>query len=90
MIESGTLWHKLEGYSNNRFLIGAGSPPGKDTEVSAKGIVQGHAYAVLRAVSEKDHRGMHHLVQLRNPWAHGEWKGAWSDGDSVNWTKRMW
>ncbi len=28
------------------------------------------------------------LVQLRNPWGRGEWKGAWSD-DSDLWTQRI-
>lgn len=28
------------------------------------------------------------LIQLRNPWAAGEWTGDWSD-DSELWTTRM-
>ena len=68
--------------------MGAGSPPGLDTEVSRSGIVQGHAYAVLRCVEVKDHHGRHRLIKLRNPWGHGEWNGAWCD-DEENWTKRM-
>lgn len=30
----------------------------------------------------------HKLMQLRNPWARGEWKGDWSD-DSDKWTTRL-
>ncbi|CAD6440215.1 25a5be1b-f331-47d8-a488-368a5033da88 [Sclerotinia trifoliorum] len=46
-----------------------------------KGIYEGHAYSVLRAVEMDGQR----LVLLRNPWGEGEWKGAWSDG-SKEWT----
>jgi len=49
------------------------------------GIVQGHAYSVLRLEQIDSFR----LLQLRNP--HGsrgvEWKGDWAD-DSERWTKR--
>ncbi|KAM3074584.1 hypothetical protein ACMFMG_008013 [Clarireedia jacksonii] len=46
-----------------------------------KGIYEGHAYSILRAVEIDGQR----LVLLRNPWGEGEWKGAWSDG-SKEWT----
>ncbi|KAI9644088.1 hypothetical protein NHQ30_007440 [Ciborinia camelliae] len=46
-----------------------------------KGIYEGHAYSILRAVEIDGQR----LVLLRNPWGKGEWKGAWSDG-SKEWT----
>ncbi|KAA8564893.1 hypothetical protein EYC84_010663 [Monilinia fructicola] len=46
-----------------------------------KGIYEGHAYSMLRAVEIDGQR----LVLLRNPWGEGEWKGAWSDG-SKEWT----
>lgn len=78
------LWRKLLTYSRAGYLLGAGSPAGADTDVSAEGIVQGHAYSCLRVVEEGEHR----LVQLRNPWGRGEWKGEWSDG-SATWTARL-
>lgn len=46
-----------------------------------QGIVESHAYSVLRAVEEDGER----LVMLHNPWGKTEWKGAWSDGSS-QWT----
>ncbi len=46
-----------------------------------KGIVELHAYSVMRAVEVDGVR----LVLLKNPWGKGEWKGRWSDG-SQEWT----
>jgi hypothetical protein len=52
--------------------MGAGSNQGKDSDTSAMGIVQGHAYSVLD-VFELD--GVK-LLQLRNPWGDEvEWRG---------------
>ncbi|RNJ53192.1 hypothetical protein D7B24_002271 [Verticillium nonalfalfae] len=45
------------------------------------GIVEMHAYSVMKAVELNGER----LVHLKNPWGKGEWKGAWSDG-SKEWT----
>ena len=41
-------------------LVGAGSHQGSDRDVSAEGIVQGHAYAVLRVAEETDADGARH------------------------------
>jgi hypothetical protein len=72
-IASGALWRRLVHYANANFLMGCGSPPGRDDSANAvDGIVQGHAYALLsvrevdqivngRTVSWK-------LLRLRNPW----------------------
>ena len=40
-----------------------------------KGIVERHAYSVMRAVEMDGKR----LVMLRNPWGKGEWTGPWSE-----------
>ncbi|KAM0321379.1 hypothetical protein ACHAQA_010143 [Verticillium albo-atrum] len=45
------------------------------------GIIEMHAYSVMKAVELNGQR----LVHLKNPWGKGEWKGAWSDG-SKEWT----
>jgi hypothetical protein len=39
-----------------------------------KGIYEGHAYSVMRAVEMDGER----LLLLKNPWGKGEWTGAWS------------
>lgn len=66
-------------------MLGAGSPSHKDGDKasSAKGIVQGHAYSLIK-VQEID--GIK-LVMLRNPHGEGEWTGDWSD-DSPQWNAR--
>ena len=83
-VNDGSLWKRVLRLREEGNLMGAGSPAGSDDNVSAQGIVQGHAYALL-AVLEVD--GFQ-LVQLRNPWGDTEWKGAWSDG-SREWTPRI-
>lgn len=42
------------------------------------GIVERHAYSVLKA---REIDGVR-LVLLKNPWGKHEWKGSWSDGSS--------
>lgn len=50
------------------------------------GIERNHAYSILGAtVKEKDGKSVH-LLKLRNPWARGEWQGAWGDDSG----KRFW
>ena len=39
-----------------------------------RGIQEGHAYSVMRAVEIDGER----LLLLKNPWGKGEWTGPWS------------
>ncbi|KAF6835018.1 calpain family cysteine protease [Colletotrichum musicola] len=53
-----------------------------------KGIIEMHAYSVMKAVEIENKR----LVLLKNPWGKGEWKGPWSDGSqewTPEWLKRL-
>jgi hypothetical protein len=88
-ITSGALFQEIKAYYDAGYLMGAGSPSGSDTDISEKGIVQGHAYSVLNVAEESDSHGTHKLIQLRNPWGAGEWTGKWSDLDQRSWTSRM-
>ena len=65
------------------YILGASSSPGVDTDVNAAGIVQGHAYSLLKVMEVDGHR----LLCLRNPWGRGEWTGRWAD-NSKEWTPR--
>jgi hypothetical protein len=85
---SGALWSDLRSWYESGYLLGAGSPAGSDHSESASskfGIVQGHAYSILRIEAVDGHQ----LLRLRNPWAYKAWTGAWSDGDTERWTQRM-
>jgi hypothetical protein len=80
------IWNELMAIYKEGNMMGASSNPHPDGD-SAKsdmGIVQGHAYSILKLMEADGHK----LVQLRNPWGQGEWKGDWSD-DSELWTTRM-
>lgn len=58
---------------NKEFLFGcaAGIFWGRGNR---KGIYEGHAYSILKAVEMDGQR----LVLVRNPWGEGEWHGPWS------------
>ncbi|CAE6446482.1 unnamed protein product [Rhizoctonia solani] len=49
--------------------------------IKQDGLLQGHAYSVIKAVEVNGKR----FVRLHNPWGHHEWNGRWSDG-SKEWT----
>lgn len=76
---------KIFAYHGAGYLMGAGSTASIfGDSVAVNGIVQGHAYSVLRLAEFQDEK----LIQLRNP--HGssgvEWDGDWSDGSRM-WTE---
>ena len=65
------LWE----YDRVEALLSASSEAGEDRRDNAvRGIVQGHAYSILRVRKVERSR----MVQLRNPWGGFEWPGAWS------------
>ncbi|RYP22199.1 hypothetical protein DL767_009107 [Monosporascus sp. MG133] len=67
---------------NDEFLFGCNTDMwGTGRMGDRNGIVELHAYSVLRAVEMDGQR----LVLLKNPWGKFEWKGPWSDG-SKEWT----
>ncbi|RYP03722.1 hypothetical protein DL764_004946 [Monosporascus ibericus] len=67
---------------NDEFLFGCNTDMwGTGRTGVRNGIVELHAYSVMRAVEMDGQR----LVLLKNPWGKFEWKGPWSDG-SKEWT----
>jgi hypothetical protein len=83
------LWNKLIHLHNHGDLIGAGSHAGNDNDFSPQGIVQGHAYAVLKLVEVDQYK----LVKVRNPWGfcpvRNQWRGRFCDDDDSRWTERL-
>jgi len=59
-----------------------GSDRGETNDV---GLVPGHAYTLLRVEQDVCGSGID-LLQLRNPWGRGEWRGDWGDG-SATWRR---
>lgn len=60
---------------NDEFLFGCNTDVwGAGRGGDRNGIVELHAYSVMRAVEIDGER----LVLLKNPWGKFEWKGAWS------------
>merc|ERR1712048_712575 len=83
--DSSKILDMMAEYDKKDFLMCCGSHAGSDTDKNAFGVVQGHAYTILSVVqnvagSQKD------MLQLRNPWGSGEWKGDWSDKSDM-WSK---
>ncbi|KAL1891445.1 hypothetical protein Sste5346_007709 [Sporothrix stenoceras] len=66
---------------NDTFLFGCSTGVWGKGRGDRGGIVEQHAYSVMRAIEMDGVR----LVLLKNPWGRHEWKGAWSDG-SKEWT----
>ncbi|KAG5451845.1 Calpain-5, variant 2 [Clonorchis sinensis] len=71
--------------------ISTDDPDGRERETEL-GLIVGHAYAVTRLCAVPTKRGADsgffkgdsivRLVRLMNPWGHGTWKGAFSEGSS--------
>jgi hypothetical protein len=78
-----SFWERLSTFHRAGYLLACGSNAGRDTHDDG-GIFMGHAYAILRLYCEDDLR----LIELRNPWGRGEWRGDWSDKSPL-WTKRL-
>uniref|UniRef100_A0A0B7BIK0 Calpain catalytic domain-containing protein n=1 Tax=Arion vulgaris TaxID=1028688 RepID=A0A0B7BIK0_9EUPU len=47
--------------------------------VQESGLVEGHAYTILKVKEVNTSKGKIVLLHIRNPHGKGEWKGAWSD-----------
>uniref|UniRef100_A0A182QEQ5 Calpain n=1 Tax=Anopheles farauti TaxID=69004 RepID=A0A182QEQ5_9DIPT len=57
---------------------------GEMEQVTAQGLVKGHAYSITKAqavdIETPRVKGKIQLLRLRNPWGNeNEWNGAWSD-----------
>lgn len=83
LIADNSLWKKLVKYSENCFLLGAGTLPRPEMPLANQGLEEAHAYAILETLEFDENR----LLKLKNPWGISYWLGNWSNGSS-KWTSR--
>jgi len=83
MIRDGSFWDLLKNYSDKGYLMTA-SVDKSTEEAKYKGLVTGHGYSLLRCAEAYGNK----LLNIRNPWGHYEWEGAWCD-HSRCWTSKM-
>jgi len=78
------LLHTIE---NNALICTSNIDEGGNENIN-KGLISGHAYALLNVetVALKDDSSVE-MVNIRNPWGRTEWDGDWSDKDTVNWNR---
>ena len=79
------LWKWLLEHANGDSICNCGTHGNDDTKKDESGIVQGHAYTLLKAVELSN--GVK-LVQARNPWGRDSYHGDWSD-NSDKWTPAL-
>jgi len=79
------VFSKMCAWDDANYIMGAGSQSGSDTN-STDGIVDGHAYSVLRCIQNAGGAGFD-MVKMRNPWGQHEFEdGGWTEG-GPNWTR---
>ncbi|CAJ1373101.1 unnamed protein product [Effrenium voratum] len=90
--KSHNLWDKVDrGCENGEVLTTSFVKPSKGPYANVEGedgrcgepgigmgLVEGHAYSLLRSGEVDGHR----LICSRNPWASHEWTGPWSDASN--------
>ena len=75
----------LSGSRYGDCLITIATGPLTEAEELEYGLVESHAYAVL----DVQQVGSLRLLQVKNPWSHRRWRGAYSTEDRVNWTPAL-
>ncbi|EJT69099.1 hypothetical protein GGTG_13367 [Gaeumannomyces tritici R3-111a-1] len=87
ILDPNTFWDDYLCKANQEFSLCCLAGPFGDGEGQWNGIVECHAYTVIKACATSDGTK---LVMLRNPWGTGEgvWKGPYSDG-SKEWTPEL-
>ncbi|TGJ88705.1 hypothetical protein E0Z10_g18 [Xylaria hypoxylon] len=88
ILDKEYFWREELMKVNDQFLFGCSTGMWRPVWGERKGIVELHAYSVMRAVEMDGQR----LVLLKNPWGKYEWTGPWSDGSkewTADWLKKL-
>ena len=82
--QKSQLWQKIKTGNKLQYFMGCSAKDKSKSsdQSSGQGIVYNHAYGIMAI--EEFHALK--LMKLRNPWAMGEWSGAFSDEDE-EWEK---
>lgn len=86
-IQGINLVELLKTIQRNALICTSNIDEGGNEEIN-KGLISGHAYALLsvETMTLKDGTKLD-MVRLRNPWGKTEWDGDWSDKDTANWDR---
>lgn len=84
LIADNSLWKKLLYFSEQSFLLGAGTLPHNENPLLSEGLEASHAYAITDVFEFDGNK----LLKLKNPWGMSYWCGDWSSS-STKWTERM-
>mmetsp|Transcript_10613 Transcript_10613/g.17823 ORF Transcript_10613/g.17823 Transcript_10613/m.17823 type:complete len:187 (+) Transcript_10613:431-991(+) len=85
--ENEDIFERILDADQKNWCIGA-SISGKE-DYESLGLVNGHAYSVIKAALITDADGNEvKLLNIRNPWGRTEWTGDWGD-DSELWTPEI-
>eukprot|EP01068_Selenidium_serpulae_P016756 Selendium_serpulae@DN6318_c1_g1_i6.p2 len=87
-IDAEELFERMCAWDDEDFIIACSADSGEgdkcQEEAQEDGIVDNHAYSVLRV--ENDVAGTEHdLIQVRNPWGRGELGNGMWDDDGPGW-----
>lgn len=74
ILDREAFWKEEMLQVNKEFLFGCSTGLWGRGWGDRKGIVEQHAYSIMKAVEMDGER----LLLLKNPWGKSEWKGAWS------------
>merc|ERR1712232_702739 len=62
---------------------GLGGGAQNDDDMEGSGLIERHAYTMIRVLEWPSDGKVLRLVKLRNPHGRNEWKGRWSDKSDV-------
>eukprot|EP01083_Nonionella_stella_P031265 85588_1 len=79
------LWEKLIAWNlSEDNLMSVACDEGSRLDPTKAGLMNDHSYTILDGKESK--RLNVRLLEIRNPWGHGEWTGDWSDFSPL-WTQ---
>ena len=80
------IWEKIENAIKHKYLMCLGTPP--EIDFMDVGLIDGHAYSLIKAYIVKTNKGSEKILKLRNPYGKIEYSGRWSDASDV-WTDEL-